>query len=327
MSAKSMCLLLFLSVGWPFAPVVSAAPPQAKEHDGESSRASRDQSDQDVRSGRDPDSHRGRPMSDRGPGGSFDHGGMMRMMPIVSTLDADSDGNLSSEEIQNASAALKKLDKNDDGKVDMSELRPQFAGRLGPPPRGSHEVRRSPRRDGYREAGRQMNRRGGYDARGRQVDRGRSRGPAAYGRDNRRSDWRGDRRNGNRRDHGVQQRGPRDQDRSRDGERARDRDHARDQEHEKRSSNPRDKEDGANGGDQHNSAPPMLHALMQLDQNDDGDLSADELTKLHDRGQRMIKMGDRDEDGMLSSEELDAMKERGQRMRRDLQKPDSQRKE
>ncbi len=51
--------------------------------------------------------------------------------PVMAALDADKDGELSAEEIENATAALKKLDKNDDGKLDRTELRPQFDGRPG----------------------------------------------------------------------------------------------------------------------------------------------------------------------------------------------------
>ena len=48
--------------------------------------------------------------------------------PLFLALDADKDGELSAEEIENAAAALKKLDKNGDGRLDRDELRPQFAG-------------------------------------------------------------------------------------------------------------------------------------------------------------------------------------------------------
>ena len=49
----------------------------------------------------------------RGPGG---RGGrdMMRMMPVMTALDADGDGVISAEEINNAPVALRKLDKKPD---------------------------------------------------------------------------------------------------------------------------------------------------------------------------------------------------------------------
>jgi hypothetical protein len=58
-------------------------------------------------------------------------------------LDADEDGELSAEEIENAVVALKKLDKDNDGTLSREELRPQFGpggpggpGAGGPGPGG-----------------------------------------------------------------------------------------------------------------------------------------------------------------------------------------------
>jgi Ca2+-binding EF-hand superfamily protein len=51
--------------------------------------------------------------------------------PLLEAIDADKDGELSAEEISNAVAALKSLDKNEDGKIDGSEMRPDFAGPFG----------------------------------------------------------------------------------------------------------------------------------------------------------------------------------------------------
>jgi len=57
---------------------------------------------------------------------------MMRMPnPLMEAIDADKDGELSPEEIANAVAALKTLDKNDDGKLDSAETRPNFEGMGG----------------------------------------------------------------------------------------------------------------------------------------------------------------------------------------------------
>jgi hypothetical protein len=55
------------------------------------------------------------------PGGEF----RPPLHPLMIALDADKDGELSAEEIANASAALKKLDKNADGILNREELRPQ----------------------------------------------------------------------------------------------------------------------------------------------------------------------------------------------------------
>ena len=59
------------------------------------------------------------------PGGT---GGFMRMFPIMAALDADGNGEISTEEIKAAPAALKKLDKNNDGKLTDAELLPSFPG-------------------------------------------------------------------------------------------------------------------------------------------------------------------------------------------------------
>lgn len=42
--------------------------------------------------------------------------------PFMSVLDADKDGLLSADEIENAGTALKSLDKNGDGKLTRDEL-------------------------------------------------------------------------------------------------------------------------------------------------------------------------------------------------------------
>lgn len=59
--------------------------------------------------------------------------------PVLEALDADKNGELSAEEIANAATALKTLDKNSDGKLDMAETRPNFGGMgrgFGGPPGG-----------------------------------------------------------------------------------------------------------------------------------------------------------------------------------------------
>ena len=57
----------------------------------------------------------------------------MRRNPLMLALDADEDGELSAAEIENAVVALKKLDKNADGKVTRDELRPESPGGPGGP--------------------------------------------------------------------------------------------------------------------------------------------------------------------------------------------------
>lgn len=65
-----------------------------------------------------------------GPGGGQGGPGGHRPMPlIISALDANHDGVIDADEIANATAALKKLDKNGDGKLTRDEY-------LGKPPGG-----------------------------------------------------------------------------------------------------------------------------------------------------------------------------------------------
>jgi len=93
------------------------------------------------------------------PGGPPDRGGRPRQreggargspgaegwrpppLPIIVVLDANDDGVIDAEEVANASTALKKLDKNGDGKLTADEYRPVppggpggFGGPGGPPP-------------------------------------------------------------------------------------------------------------------------------------------------------------------------------------------------
>ena len=59
--------------------------------------------------------------------------GFMRMVPVMTALDADGDGEISAAELAEATAHLKKLDANNDGKLSPEELRPNFpAGPGGP---------------------------------------------------------------------------------------------------------------------------------------------------------------------------------------------------
>jgi Ca2+-binding EF-hand superfamily protein len=56
---------------------------------------------------------------------------MMRVLPIMTALDADGNGEISDAEINGSVAALKKLDKNKDNKLTAEELRPNFGGNRG----------------------------------------------------------------------------------------------------------------------------------------------------------------------------------------------------
>ena len=64
--------------------------------------------------------------------GQANRGGITRTLPILTALDADGNGEISDTEIMDSAAALRKLDKNKDGKLTPDELRPSFvAGRNG----------------------------------------------------------------------------------------------------------------------------------------------------------------------------------------------------
>jgi Ca2+-binding EF-hand superfamily protein len=63
---------------------------------------------------------------------------MMMRSPAFQALDADHDGTISASELANATAALKGLDKNGDGKLTDDEVRPQIGGRGGRGERGDH---------------------------------------------------------------------------------------------------------------------------------------------------------------------------------------------
>jgi hypothetical protein len=56
--------------------------------------------------------------------------------PIVAALDTNHDGVIDANEIANASAALKTLDKNGDGKLTPDEYRPHPPERQSPPGQG-----------------------------------------------------------------------------------------------------------------------------------------------------------------------------------------------
>ena len=75
----------------------------------------------------------GPPPGQHGPG--FD-GQRPPPPPIIAALDANHDGVIDETELANASAALKTLDKNGDGKLTIDELRPpRPEGDQGPPHR------------------------------------------------------------------------------------------------------------------------------------------------------------------------------------------------
>ncbi len=105
-----------------------------------------------------PDGRPGGEAERGGPRGEHHHGRPPMGPPaIIKAIDANNDQKISAEEIENAAAALKKLDKNGDGELTPNEF--AFPGHGGPPHgrdgHGRDEHHRRPRdgqppRDGER---------------------------------------------------------------------------------------------------------------------------------------------------------------------------------
>jgi hypothetical protein len=78
----------------------------------------------------------GGPDGQGGPGGPGGPGGMMGRRPppnlLMQALDVNHDGVIDADEIANAPAELKTLDKNGDGKLTQDELRPPRPTNGGP---------------------------------------------------------------------------------------------------------------------------------------------------------------------------------------------------
>ena len=55
-----------------------------------------------------------------------------RMNPLFTALDTNGDGVIDAQEIANAAASLRKLDRNGDGQLTEDEVRPAMGGRGGP---------------------------------------------------------------------------------------------------------------------------------------------------------------------------------------------------
>ena len=81
------------------------------------------------------------PQNDNNQGGPPMRGHRPPVPAIVAALDANHDGVIDAQEIANASAALKTLDKNGDGKLTPDEFmgpRPQHPGGQGKGSGGNH---------------------------------------------------------------------------------------------------------------------------------------------------------------------------------------------
>jgi hypothetical protein len=116
-------------------------------------------SDQRPPRGERPGLRDGAPGNPDGPRQNREGGPRGQMVPpLFAALDTDHDGVIGEDEIKNAAEALKKLDKNGDGKLTPEELRPARPegqgrlnedGREGGGPRGNRgaDGQRPPRRD------------------------------------------------------------------------------------------------------------------------------------------------------------------------------------
>ena len=134
MKRNFTALLLAFALATPalFAPAQDAAKP-------------RNPLPQDGRGANQPPPEGGRPRAPRpdGPGGQ---GGVRP--PLIAALDANNDGEIDAKEIENAAKALRKLDKNGDGKLTLDEIRPPRPGG----PQGP-DGQRPPGGQGYNRGG------------------------------------------------------------------------------------------------------------------------------------------------------------------------------
>ena len=80
-----------------------------------------------------PDGETGAPEGGRPPGPPPHFG----PPPVIAALDADKNGIISAEELENAPESLKQLDKNSDGELSQEEIHPH-----GPPPPPEDDRRR-----------------------------------------------------------------------------------------------------------------------------------------------------------------------------------------
>ena len=95
-------------------------------------REGRERGDREGRERGERGDREGRERGERGEGRGFGNRDFRPPSnPIVEAIDKDKNGSLSAEEIKNAVAALKSLDKNGDGEISREEMRPEGFGRPG----------------------------------------------------------------------------------------------------------------------------------------------------------------------------------------------------
>jgi len=138
---KHNCTALLLALALAGPALIASA------QDGEKPRNPRPPRDGQGENQPPPDGERPRaPRPDgQGPGPGGQGPGGMRA-PLIAALDANNDGEIDAKEIENASKALKKLDKNGDGKLTGEEIRPMRPG-------GQQGGQRPPDGQGYNRGG------------------------------------------------------------------------------------------------------------------------------------------------------------------------------
>lgn len=152
--------------------LIFAQPPEGKKRDADRGDRPERRERGDRPERRDQGDRPERGDRDRGPGrrGPGGRPNIMTILPIIIVLDVNKDGEISKEEMENATAALQKLDKDKNGKLTEEELRPNFGGRDGDR-RGPGGPDGRGQRDGDRRGP------GGPEGRGpRDGDRGRNDG-------------------------------------------------------------------------------------------------------------------------------------------------------
>lgn len=199
--------------------------------------------------------------------------------PLETALDADQDGDISAAEIENAVAALKSLDKNEDGKLTPDEYRP-------------------PRPPMDRDAG---GRRGEFGSRGPAGDREGDR-PSFH--DEGRRPGAGDCPKGD------EESSP-EADRGRRGP-PRDQGFGGPEANRSRRPTQRDGDSASPEGRRGRGGPPrdskaFADRLLQFDDNGDGKVAKDELPE---QMQQLLERGDTNDDGALDRAELERLSQR-----------------
>ena len=95
-----------------------------------------------------PDDGPGKDRRARREGGPPAISKMMEGMPLIKALDADADGTISAQEIDNAAVRLRSLDKDGDGALSARELMPQRRGQGRPGQDGEAMQRRGRKPEG-----------------------------------------------------------------------------------------------------------------------------------------------------------------------------------